>query len=165
VHARPQSLPREGKRLTEEGRISVNLNTEHLVRCIETLDGSLDRLHRAETGTLDYEIFRNAVIKGFELTLETTGKLLRRALKAYTGRPREIDQLTFREILRHAAKHELLSPEAVERWFTYRENRNTTAHDYGEAFAEETLVLLPEFLLDARALEAVLRARLGHAGP
>jgi hypothetical protein len=40
---------------------------------------------------------------------------------------------------------------------------DTTAHDYGEAFAEETLVLLPDFILDARALEVALRTRLGHA--
>lgn len=141
----------------------MSLNTEHLARCIQTLEGSLDRLNQVEIGTLEYEIYRNAVVKGFELTLETTGKLLRKALKAYTGRPREMDLLTFKEVLRHATKHGLLSPEAVERWYAYRDNRNTTAHDYGEAFAEETLVLLPGFILDARALEVALRTRLGDA--
>jgi len=29
--------------------------------------------------------------------------------------------------------------EEVERWFAYRDNRNDTAHDYGEGFANETL--------------------------
>jgi hypothetical protein len=32
----------------------------------------------------------------------------------------------------------------------YRDNRNITAHDYGENFAEETLKLFPDFISDAR---------------
>ena len=45
----------------------------------------------------------------------------------------------------------------VTRWFAYRHGRNDTARDYGVAFAEETLVLLPAFLADAIALELILR--------
>ena len=44
----------------------------------------------------------------------------------------------------------------------YRDNRNYTAHDYGVGFADETLKLLPSFLLDAQALEVVLREKLGQ---
>ena len=51
----------------------------------------------------------------------------------------------------------------VERWFAYRDNRNSTAHDYGLGFAEETLKLMPEFLHDARGLENTLREKFGHA--
>jgi hypothetical protein len=47
--------------------------------------------------------------------------------------------------------------------FVYRDNRNNTAHDYGVGFAEETLTLLPEFLADARRVEATLREKFGHA--
>lgn len=43
-------------------------------------------------------------------------------------------------------------PEAVERCFLYRDNRNDTGHDYGEGFAEATLKLLPDFIADERAL-------------
>ncbi|HIJ96457.1 MAG TPA: nucleotidyltransferase [Desulfuromonadales bacterium] len=141
----------------------MNLNTDHFARCITTLETTLFRLEAADPGDIEYEIFRNAVVKGFELTLETAGKLLRKALKAYTGRPREVDALTFKDILRHAAKHDLMTSDAVERWFSYRDNRNNTAHDYGVGFAEETLELLPRFICDARALESVLRERLGRA--
>lgn len=52
--------------------------------------------------------------------------------------------------------------EAVERWFTYRDNRNNTAHDYGEGFAKQTLVLLPSFIADAQMLESGLRDRFGN---
>lgn len=140
----------------------MNLNTDHFSRCITTLEITLVRLNEADPEEIEYEIFRNAVVKGFELALETAGKLLRKALKAYTGRPREVDALTYKDVLRHAAKHDLMTPKAVERWFSYRDNRNNTAHDYGVGFAEETLELLPGFISDARALETVLRERLGH---
>ena len=139
------------------------LNTDNFARCIQTLETSLDLLNAAAPDTIHYEVFRNSVIKGFELTLETAGKLLRKVLKAYTGRPREVDALTYKDVFRHAAKHDLLPPEAVERWFVYRENRNTTAHDYGIKFAKETLVLLPDFVRDARALESTLHEKLGGA--
>lgn len=140
----------------------MNLNTDHYSRCITTLETTLVRLNASDPEDIDYEIFRNAVVKGFELTLETAGKLLRKALKAYTGRPREVDALTYKDVLRHAAKHDLMTSEAVERWFSYRDNRNNTAHDYGAGFAEETLELLPRFIGDARALEVVLSERLGN---
>ena len=140
----------------------MNLNTDHYARCINTLEITLVRLNASDPEEIEYEIFRNAVVKGFELTLETAGKLLRKALKAYIGRPREVDFLTYKDVLRHAAKHDLMSVEAVGRWFIYSDNRNNTAHDYGVGFADETLKLMPGFISDARALEAVLRERLGR---
>lgn len=99
------------------------------------------------------------MVTGFELILETSGKLLRKALKAYGGNPKAVDELFYKDLLRHAAKHGVLSVEEVERWFTYRDNRNNTAHDYGVAFANETLALMPAFLADAKALEFKLRMK------
>jgi hypothetical protein len=139
------------------------LRTEHLSRCITTLEVSLEQLRQTKAESIQYEILRNAVVKGFELVLETSGNLLRKALKNYMGTPRKVDELTFKELFRFGAKHGLLDPKAVERWFEYRENRNVTTHDYGSGFAEETLALLPRFLQDARALEQTLREKLGHA--
>ncbi|MBM3852553.1 MAG: nucleotidyltransferase [Verrucomicrobia bacterium] len=141
----------------------MSLRTEHLARCIETLDRSFDELRRAPGDSIDYEIYRNATVKGFELTIETAGKLLRKALKTYSGTARAVDELSFKDVFRHAAVHALLSTQEVERWFAYRANRNTTAHDYGVKFAEETLVLIPDFLADARRLETTLREKFGHA--
>lgn len=139
---------------------SVSMTTEHLARSIRTLESSLEFLRQTAAASIEYEVFRNAVVKGFELTLETAGKLLRKALKNYRSSPREVDALSFKAVFRQAAQHGLLESEAVERWFSYRENRNDTAHDYGLAFAEETLVLLPQFVVDAKALEESLRTKL-----
>lgn len=135
------------------------LNTDHLQRCIRTLESSLDMLSQAAPDSIDYEVFRNAVVKGFELVLEITGKLLRKALKAYGGSPKAVDELFYKDVLRHAGKCGLMSPEEIGRWFAYRDNRNNTAHDYGEGFARETLTLMPSFLDDARLIEAALREK------
>ena len=51
-----------------------------------------------------------------------------------------------------------MAPEAVERWLRYRDNRNDTAHDYGEDFAEATLKVLPSFVADATALADMIEA-------
>ena len=132
------------------------LNTEHLAKCIVTLEASLIALRRTAAGTTEYEVFRFAVIKGFELVLETSGKLLRRALKSFGGTPREIDALQYKDVFRQACKHGLLNESQVESWFRFRENRNQTAHDYGVEFAEKTLAMLPEFIAEARKLEKSL---------
>ena len=52
--------------------------------------------------------------------------------------------------------------EEIERWFAYRDNRNTTAHDYGKGFAQETLRLLPSFITDVKGLEHILRTRFNN---
>ena len=59
-----------------------------LERTTYLINNSLVLLRQAEPESIDYEIFRNAVVKGFELTLEPAGKLLRKILKIYTGSPR-----------------------------------------------------------------------------
>ena len=140
---------------------TVNINFEHLQRCGLTLERSLRSLAQAEAGSIEYEVFRNAVIKSFELTLETTGKLLRKVLKEYAGSPQTVDGLVFKDVLRHAAKHGLLTTEELERWLIYRDSRNATAHNYGEHLAERTLRLIADFERDALALYETLRQKHG----
>jgi nucleotidyltransferase substrate binding protein (TIGR01987 family) len=140
----------------------MSLNFDHLERCTLTLERSLESLARAEPGSIDYEVFRNAVIKSFELTLEIAGKLLRKVLKLYTGSPKSVDALVYKDVLRHAALRGLLSAEELERWLQYRDSRNDTAHDYGEVFAERTLRLITDFQRDAKALHATLRQKHGE---
>lgn len=130
----------------------MSWNVEHLRRTADTLEQAILRLAEVDSGDVLYDLYRNAAIKSFELSLETTGKLLRKALKLYGGSLREVDKLVFNDVLRHAGKHGLLDIAGVERWINYRANRNTTAHDYGEGFANETLKILPDFLKDVRDL-------------
>ena len=139
----------------------MKLNFDHLQRCSLTLERSLQSMAKAEPGSVDYEVFRNAVIKSFELTLETAGKLLRKVLKAYVGSPKTVDTLVFKDVLRHAALHGLLSAAELERWLVYRDSRNDTDHNYGEQFADTTLALITDFQRDALALYETLRKKHG----
>ena len=91
-------------------------------------------------------------MKQFELVLEQSGKLLKMRLRPWFAGNRQADRLTFKDVFRHAARRGLIDTPACERWLRYRDDRNETAHDYGEGFAEATLKLLPDFIADARAL-------------
>lgn len=135
------------------------LDVAHLLRTADTLEQALLAIeNHGKRDDVLFDLYRNAAIKSFELSLETVGKLLRKALKAYGGSPREVDKLVFNDVLRHAGKHGLLDAPAVERWLAYRANRNSTAHDYGEGFANETLQLLPQYLQDVRQLALAIQA-------
>lgn len=137
------------------------LNTDHLSRCRQTLESSLIMYQRSAAGSIDQEVFRNAIVKGYELAQETAFKLLKKALKVYGHGGKKLESTPVKEILRLAAVHDLMTLEEVERWFVYRDNRNNTAHDYGEAFAEQTLVLMPDFLADVARLAETLEKKLG----
>lgn len=130
-----------------------SLNVEHLLRTADTLEQALFALEKCtDAESIMYDLFRNAAIKSFELSLETAGKLLRKALKTFGGSPREVDRLIFNDVLRQSGKHDILDLAAVERWLSYRANRNNTAHDYGVAFANQTLTLLPDYVKDVRTV-------------
>jgi hypothetical protein len=136
----------------------MGLNVEHLLRTAATLKQALLALEKTPpTDEVMYDLYRNAAIKSFELSLETAGKLLRKALQLFGGNPRSVDGLVFNDVLRHSGKHGVLDQAAVARWLTYRANRNNTAHDYGVGFANNTLVLLPAYLLDVRAMAVKLQ--------
>ena len=134
----------------------AEINTEHLGKCIETLEKSFKLLQETKEDTIDYEIYRNAVVKGFELTLEQSAKLLKKKITPYFASKRAVDMLTFKDIFRHAHKYSILNEEETSRWMKYRDNRNNTAHDYGIAFAKETLTLLNDFLTDVKNLKKVI---------
>lgn len=137
----------------------MSLSVEHLLKTADTLAQSLICLQAEKEDEIRYDLFRNAAIKSFELSLETTGKLLRKVLKLYVGSPREVDKLVFNDLFRYANKYGLLDNDAVDRWLEYRANRNSTAHDYGEQFAESTLKLLPDYLVDLRSLAHIMQEK------
>ena len=131
----------------------MNIDTTFLRRCIGALEyafGEISEHGEAEDFVCD--IYRAACVKEFELVLGQGGKLLHKRLTAYFANNRQADRLNFKDLFRHAARHDLMGIEAVERWLGYRDLRNDTAHDYGEKFAEATLKLLPTFIVDAKAL-------------
>lgn len=133
------------------------INTEYLNKCLLTLKKSYELLKQSEDGSIDFEMYRNSLVKGFEMTIEQSAKLLRKKLTPYFSSKKAVDALTFKDLFRYAAKHSLLQAEEVERWFKYRDNRNSTAHDYGEQFAKDTLVLIDDFVQDTQNLIKVIQ--------
>jgi len=132
------------------------INTDYFSRCIATLERAFNGLQGLPVDDDFYDIYRAACVKEFELVLEQAGKMLKKRLKPYFASSKQVDQLTFKDIFRHAARHGLLELEESEHWLIYRDNRNDTAHDYGEGFAEETLRLLPQFIVDAKRIQIVI---------
>ncbi|WOV90291.1 MAG: nucleotidyltransferase substrate binding protein [Candidatus Zeuxoniibacter abyssi] len=131
-------------------------NTDYLNRCIGALAIVGDELRKMSADDVRYDIYRAACVKEFEIILEQSGKLLKKILRGYFATNKEADQLMFKDIFRYAVRHGLIETDACERWITYRDNRNNTAHDYGENFAENTLPLLPDLIDDAKALSKIL---------
>lgn len=140
--ANPMSRPRP----------SPAVDTTFLNRCLGTLEHALASLDQCNPDDIEYDVFRAACVKEFELVLEQSGKLLRKRLAPYFANNRQVDRLVFKDVFRYASRYGLISADACERWLEYRDNRNETAHDYGKVFAEATLALLPRFLADARVL-------------
>ena len=111
----------------------MNIDTTFLRRCIASLDRAVEGIERHEVDDdVMYDIYRAACVKEFELVLEQSGKLLRKRLAAWFASNRQADRLHFKDLFCNAARHDLIAPDAVERWLRYRDNRNYTAHDYGE---------------------------------
>ena len=134
----------------------AQLNTEHLQKCIDTLAMSLVCLRQTKEDSIDYEMYRNCLVKSLEITLEQSGKLLRKKITPYFATKKEVDRLVFKDVFRYAGKHGLMDDQAVERWLEYRDNRNDTTHDYGVAFAETTLKLAETMINDAQKLKDLI---------
>ncbi len=137
----------------------MSIDTTFLRCCIGTLERASEGVFaHPTTDEFHNEVFRSACVKEFELGLEQSGKLLRKRLADFFSSNRQVDRLTFKDVFRHAVRHQLIDADTAERWIAYRDNRNNTAHDYGEGFAEATLNLLPAFIADAKALADMIDA-------
>lgn len=132
------------------------IDTTYLQRCINTLDKALKLLNQSKPESIDYDLYRSACIKEFEIILEQSGKLLRKALKPFFHSSKAVDQLIFKDVFRNAVLRNIITSEACERWLQYRDNRNSTAHNYGVDFAEQTLTILPQFIDDANDLASAI---------
>lgn len=131
----------------------VTIDTTYLrsrIRKLETVLREIGSLNGEEHELFD--MYRDYCIEEFELVLEQSGKLLRKRLAPYFPSNKQADRLTFKDLFRHAARHDLLDIEAAERWLVYRTNREDQSNDSGDGFANATLPLMPEFLADAKNL-------------
>ena len=135
----------------------MKIDTSFYLRCIQTLEMAHGKVQQHDVDSVEFELFRSACVKEFEIILEQSGKLLRKCLAPYFHSSHAVKKLVFKDLFRYAAQHGLIEIEQTERWLTYRDHRNSTAHDYGREFADKTLKLLEQFIVDAKALETVMR--------
>lgn len=56
------------------------INTEYLHKCLATLKKSYELLKQSKEDSIDYEMYRNSLVKGFEMTIEQSAKLKKKDL-------------------------------------------------------------------------------------
>lgn len=101
----------------------MKIDTAYLERCIATLDKALTLLKQSSPDNIDYDLYRSACVKEFEIILEQCGKLLRKALKPYFHSSKAVDQLIFKDVFRNAVLRNIILFEEGERWLQYCDNR------------------------------------------
>ena len=101
---------------------------------------------------------RAGAIQAFEFTYELSVGMIKRHLEQVSANPGEIEQLSFRDLIRRAWQQGLLRSE-LDAWMRYRANRGTTSHTYNNERAERVFQGIPEFLEEARHILKELHAR------
>ena len=140
----------------------MTIDTTFLRRCIASLETAVDELERhGDRADALYGIYRTTCFRKFELVLEHGGKLLRKRLAAWFATNRQADRLHFKDLFRHAARHDLMTPDCVESWLRYRDSGDAVVHDDAGALAEATLRRLPAFIADARSLAEMIERENG----
>ncbi len=94
---------------------------------------------------------RAGAIQAFEFTYELSVSMIMRYLKEVSANPRQVDQLSFRNLMRRAAQYDLLLSEPGD-WESYRTARGATSHTYNEELADRVFQGIPKFLDEARYL-------------
>ncbi|WP_200915823.1 HI0074 family nucleotidyltransferase substrate-binding subunit [Jeongeupia sp. HS-3] len=134
--------------------MTIPLDLTSLASAIDRLAEALDAIH-AEPENL---LYRDATIQRFEFTYEIAHKMLRRYLAQAAANPEEIHEMAFADLIRAGNAQGLLQGD-WPRWREFRQARGTTSHTYDEAKAKQVLILIPDFLAEARGLLLALQAR------
>lgn len=104
---------------------------------------------RPELTSLDQEALAESVIHRFETCYDSMWKVLKRYLIDVLGlsdvpnSPKPIFKL--------AAKNNMLG-ESLDKFLKFADVRISTTHDYSEEKAKEALIVVPEFIQEAKKL-------------
>lgn len=128
------------------------IDTTFIAKCLNTLKHAVSKMQNEEKNSIEYDIYRTAAVKEFEIILEQAGTLLKRALRNYYYSSKKVDMLYFKDIFRHAANHSIITIQEAENWIKYRDERNDTVHHYGEEHAEDISDLMNKFIKDTNSL-------------
>jgi len=104
---------------------------------------------RPELTEIDREAIAESVIQRFETCYDTLWKDLKRYLIEEIGLA-DVPNSP-KPLLKLAGQNDLFA-SSVEQWLKYADARTSTAHDYSEEKAEETLSVVGDFIDDAIGL-------------
>lgn len=117
---------------------------------LENLENSATR---AELTALDREALGESVIQRFEVAYELSWKFLKRYLSEELGMT-DLPSSP-KPILRLGDANGLLDGK-VESWLKFADARVATSHDYDRRKADQTLLIVPEFVLEAKNLYSMI---------
>ena len=137
------------------------LDLSALHHALASLEDSIAIVSRADWFAQQPPALQNTVIAGviqnFEFVYELGIKMIRRQLELEAASPRDVDESSFRDLMRAAGEKGLIAD--VEAWFGYRRMRNITAYTYDHAKARQVYDGSLVFVNDARALLVALESR------
>ena len=132
-----------------------------LRNAVASLEGALEAVGNSSWFLQQSSNVQNTLIAGviqnFEFVYELSIKMIRRQIEWDSDSPDEVDQTSFRDVLRIAAEKGLIAD--VEAWYFYRKMRDVSAHTYDRAKARQVYQDTLTFINDARSLLARLEAR------
>ena len=138
-----------------------SLDLSALRSAIQSLDDGLSVVSDAAWFNQQNDKVRQTLIAGviqnFEFVYEISVKMIRRQLELEADSPVDIDQTSFRDLLRIAGEKGLIAD--VEAWFGFRQMRDVTAHTYDHAKAQQVYQGTQEFLNQSRQLWVHLDGR------
>ncbi|MEI6987098.1 MAG: nucleotidyltransferase substrate binding protein [Rhodospirillaceae bacterium] len=143
--------------------IEPALDMSALVKAVTSLEDSLDVVSNDAWFNQQSAKVRNTllagVIQNFEFVYEISIKMVKRQIELESSSPTEVDETSFRDVLRIAAEKGMIAD--VDAWFRYRKMRNITAHTYDHEKAQQVYKDTLVFISDARSLLDRLKARNG----
>ncbi|MBQ3312069.1 nucleotidyltransferase substrate binding protein [bacterium] len=101
---------------------------------------------------------KDACVKRFEYTIETSWKIMKKYLKQIYGKTDK--ELTMNNIFRLMEGYGFI--KSWEDWHNYYEKRNDTSHEYNEERANKILDIIDDFVSNAEFLYQHLSKEIGE---
>lgn len=137
--------------------LDLNALNQAVTSLQQALQDSQDPAFTASLTPSQRRLIIAGVIQNFEFSYELCYKMLKRQLEQDAAVPADIDQLSFKDLIRTAFEAGLLAEP--ELWFEFRRQRNITSHTYDQLKAQSVYQTAMIFLPQAQAVLAKLEQR------
>ena len=138
-------------------QLDLNALNQAVTSLQQALQDSQDPAFTASLTPSQRRLIIAGVIQNFEFSYELCYKMLKRQLEQDAAVPADIDQLSFKDLIRTAFEAGLLAEP--ELWFEFRRQRNITSHTYDQLKAQSVYQTAMVFLPQAQAVLTKLEQR------